>query len=47
MDKENIYKKYMAWVEEVTEECDWKSTFTAKELVFKVCSIIEEEDGRH
>ena len=47
MDKENIYKKYMAWVDEVTEECDWKTTFTAKELVFKVCSIIEEENGKN
>lgn len=47
MDKENIYKKYMAWVEAVAEECEWKTSFTAKELVFKVCSLIEEENGRH
>lgn len=46
MDKENIYKKYMQWVEEVTEECEWKSTFTAKELVFKVCSLIEENSSK-
>lgn len=44
MDKEKIYEKYMQWVEAVTEECEWKSTFTAKELVYKVCSLIEEDE---
>jgi hypothetical protein len=42
LNKEQIYNKYMQWVEQVTEECDWKTHFTPKEIVFKICEIIED-----
>jgi hypothetical protein len=46
MDKEKILEKYMQWVYAVSEECDWKTSFSAEELVYKVCSIIEEGEDR-
>jgi hypothetical protein len=46
MNKEKIYEKYMQWVEAVSEDCEWKTHFTAKELVYKVCSIIENAEDK-
>jgi len=43
LDKEKIYKIYMEWVDKVSDECDWKSTFGPKEIVYKICKIIEKE----
>lgn len=44
MDREKIYDLYMKWVEEVAEECEWKTNFTPKEIVYKICQIIEDEE---
>ena len=41
MDREKIYDLYMKWVDEVVEECDWKTHFTPKEIVYKICQIIQ------
>ena len=38
-----ILKKYMEWVEQVSEDIPDKSHFTPQEIVFKVCDIIKEE----
>ena len=39
IDKEELYKLYMEWVDQVTEECDWKTHFDSEEL------MIDEEFG--
>jgi hypothetical protein len=44
MDREKIYDLYMKWVDEVAEECEWKTNFTPKEIVCKICQIIEDEE---
>ncbi len=43
LNKEKIYNKYMQWVEQVTEDLDWKTQFTPQEIVYKICEIIENE----
>lgn len=35
-----IYQEYMQWVDEVSEECDWKTHFTPEEIVEKVVSLV-------
>lgn len=46
IDKEEIYNKYIQWVEQVAEHLDWKTHFTPKEIVYKICQIIEDEFKR-
>ena len=41
IDKELLYKLYMEWVDDVTEECDWKTHFEAKEIVYAIAKILE------
>jgi len=41
IDKEKLYKLYMEWVDDVTEECDWKTHFEAKEIVYAIAKILE------
>ena len=43
MNKEKIFKLYMQWVYKVTEDSDWKTQFTLKEIVYKICEIIEKD----
>ena len=38
--KEDILVEYLKWVDEVTEECDWKTHFTPEEIVSKVVDIV-------
>jgi hypothetical protein len=42
INKEKLYELYMKWVEEVTEDCDWKSTFGPEEIVNAVATILEK-----
>jgi hypothetical protein len=42
IDKETLYKLYMEWVNKVSEECDWKTTFEPKEIVYAISRILEE-----
>ena len=48
--KQDVLSKYLKWVEEITEECDWKTHFTPDEIVSKVVDIVLDkldlEDGR-
>ena len=46
MDKEKIFKLYMQWVDKVTEDNDWKTQFTPREIVNKICEIIEDENRK-
>lgn len=42
VDKEKLYKLYMEWVDDVVEECDWKTSFGPEEIVYKIGRIIED-----
>ena len=41
IDKDELYKLYMQWVDEVSEECDWKTSFSPKEIVHAIVNILE------
>ena len=41
IDKDQLYKLYMQWVDEVTEECDWKTHFEPEEIVHAIANILE------
>jgi hypothetical protein len=47
IDKNKIYDLYMKWVDEVSEECDWKTHFTPLEIVHQICTIIESEQLKY
>ena len=42
INKEELYKLYMKWVDEVTEECDWKTSFGPEEIVHSLVRILED-----
>jgi hypothetical protein len=51
IDKDELFKLYMEWVNEVSEECDWKTSFGPEEIVDSIVNIIENnpqliKDGR-
>jgi hypothetical protein len=41
INREELYKLYMEWVEQVTEECDWKTSFGPLEIVEAISTILE------
>jgi len=41
INREELYKLYMEWVEQVTEECDWKTSFGPEEIVNAIAHILE------
>jgi hypothetical protein len=41
INKEELYKLYMEWVDKVAEECDWKTSFTPEEIVEAISTILE------
>jgi hypothetical protein len=41
INKDELYKLYMKWVDEVTEECDWKTSFGPEEIVHSIANILE------
>jgi len=41
INKEQLYKLYMEWVDNVTEECDWKTSFGPEEIVYAIAKILE------
>ena len=41
INKEELYKLYMEWVDQVTEECDWKTSFGPEEIVNAIANILE------
>jgi hypothetical protein len=41
INKEELYKLYMEWVNKVTEECDWKTSFGPEEIVYAISDILE------
>lgn len=52
IDKEELLKIYMKWVEKVSEDIDWKTYFTPNEIVNAIATILENNpqliiDGRN
>jgi hypothetical protein len=41
IDKEELHRLYMEWVNKVADECDWKTTFGTEEIVNAIVNIIE------
>jgi len=41
IDKEKLFELYMQWVDEVLEECDWKTSFEPEEIVYAIAAILE------
>jgi hypothetical protein len=41
IDKEKLFELYMQWVDEVLEECDWKTSFEPEEIVYAIAKILE------
>ena len=41
INKEELLKLYMKWVNEVSEECDWKTSFGPEEIVNSIANILE------
>lgn len=41
IDKKELYKLYMQWVNQVAEDCDWKTHFEPEEIVYAIASILE------
>jgi hypothetical protein len=41
IDREELFNLYMKWVDEVTEECDWKTSFGPEEIVNSIATILE------
>ena len=41
IDKDELFKLYMEWVDKVSEDNDWKTSFGPKEIVDSIVSIIE------
>ena len=41
INKEELYKLYLQEMDEILEECDWKTHFSAQECVYLVSRILE------
>ena len=41
IDREKLYDVYMDWVYQVSEDIDWKTHFTPKEIVNAIADILE------
>ena len=41
IDKEKLFELYMQWVDEVLDECDWKTSFEPEEIVYAIAAILE------
>ena len=42
INKDELYKLYMEWVDRVSEECDWKTSFGPEEIVHSIATILEQ-----
>jgi hypothetical protein len=41
IDKEELHKLYMEWVNQVADELDWKTHFGPEEIVYAIVDILE------
>ena len=42
IDERELYKLYMEWVTMVSEEFDWKTQFTPREIVNAIVELLEK-----
>jgi hypothetical protein len=42
IDKRELYKLYMQWVENISKEHEWKTQFHPREIVNAIAEIIEK-----
>lgn len=42
INKKELYKLYMQWVDQVSEDLDWKTTFGPEEIVYAIADILEK-----
>jgi hypothetical protein len=41
INRDELYKLYMEWVNEVADEFDWKTHFGPEEIVHSIANILE------
>lgn len=41
INKEELHKLYMEWVNKVADEFDWKTHFETEEIVYAIANILE------
>jgi hypothetical protein len=41
IDKVELHRLYMEWVNQVAEDCDWKTHFGTEEIVHAIVHILE------
>lgn len=41
INRDELFKLYMEWVDQVSEECDWKTHFYPEEIVHAIAHILE------
>ena len=41
INKEVLFKLYMEWVDKVSEDNDWKTSFGPEEIVHSIVNILE------
>jgi hypothetical protein len=41
INRDELYKLYMEWVNKVSEDFDWKTTFGPEEIVHSIANILE------
>lgn len=44
INPKKVLKHYKNWLKEVSKDSDWKESLDLKEIVYKICSIIESEN---
>jgi hypothetical protein len=42
IDRNELYRLYMEWVDKVADECEWKTHFDPEEIVHAISKILEE-----
>ena len=42
IDKEELHRLYMEWVNKVADELDWKTHFGPEEIVYAIADILEK-----
>ena len=41
INRKELFELYMKWVNQVSEDIDWKTNFTPNEIVNKIATILE------
>jgi len=41
INRDELFKLYMEWVDRVSEDCDWVTSFDAQDIVHSISNILE------